>query len=184
MFPAPGGQKEQEPGIAKSHAESFVSCLSCRGLGGLDRVGQGQGRDQAFSPCGLLLGEPDARHSAHASHCQVQTAAACEHFHGAAHGGAFQAQPIHLRDLVPHAQASPLCTRGGGQLAWASWDNSPRAKLSLPLPLHPPQPGFLPRDLGSPDEVWVFLIRLGTCPLAHSIQGGGPISPLDQSLQS
>lgn len=135
MFPVPWVEGRVEAILVKFHAEPCDLGLSCGGSGGgLDREGKSQGWGQAFSPRGLLFGEFDARHSAHAPHHHVQAAAASQHLHGAAHGGALQAQPIHLRDLVPHAQAGPLCTRGGAWLAGATWEKSSRVKLSLPPP--------------------------------------------------
>lgn len=92
----------------QSPVPSGSLAMALGGGAGCGGVGPG------LSPCGLLLGEFDARHTAHAPHHHVEPAAACQHLHSAAHGGALQAQPIHLRDLVPHAQASLLCTRGGG----------------------------------------------------------------------
>lgn len=74
---------------------------------------QGLSKAGCHSPCGLLLGELDARHTAHAPHHHVQAAAAGQQPHGTAHGGALQTQPVHLRDLVPHTQASPLYTGAG-----------------------------------------------------------------------
>lgn len=85
---------------------------------------------QVLSPCGLLLGEFDAWHTAHAPHHHVQAAAACQDLHSTAHCGALQAQPVHLRDLVPHTQASTLCIRGERWLASVPWEKFLSLRLS------------------------------------------------------
>lgn len=61
------------------------------------------------SPCGLLFGITDAGDLAHPSHHHPQPVVAREDLHGAAHGDALQADPVHLHQLISHSQSSLSC---------------------------------------------------------------------------
>lgn len=68
------------------------------------------------SPCRLLFGELDARHTAHPPDHHTEAVVASKDLDGAAHGDVLQAHAVHLCDLVTNAQPSLLCEGHTAQL--------------------------------------------------------------------